>query len=250
MIDLKNKLFFLLFFLTIFLTFSNTVKASSCDKYGCANCIYKISNYTVKYAIESDGSNISVSFTSNKDTGSDISYNFTNNISSDTFKNGSNIVCPSNIYVVYGNSGENINARLYSSEKDNSIKVVLSSSSNNNNKTITGATSDSTSSSDDSSQTTYKYGCAMFSNDFISFLQLILNYIRIAAIALAVILSIMDYIKVIFSSDDKSNQKANKNFTTRLIVLAVLFLIPSILTLCLKLFNITTDGANGTCGVY
>ncbi len=91
--------------------------------------------------------------------------------------------------------------------------------------------------------------CGIISTDLLTFLQTIIDYIRIVGIVLAVILGILDYIKVIFGSDEKSMAKANKNFSTRLIVVALLFLIPAILTFVLGLFNILGTGAAGTCGL-
>jgi hypothetical protein len=91
--------------------------------------------------------------------------------------------------------------------------------------------------------------CGIISTDLKEFLQTIIDYIRIAGIALAVILGILDYIKVIFGSDEKSMAKANKNFSTRLIAVALLFLIPAILTFLLGLFNILGTGNAGTCGI-
>jgi len=91
--------------------------------------------------------------------------------------------------------------------------------------------------------------CGIISTDLKNFLQTIIDYIRIAGIAIAVILGILDYIKVIFGSDEKSMAKANKNFSTRLIAVALLFLIPAILTFILGLFNILGTGNAGTCGI-
>lgn len=91
--------------------------------------------------------------------------------------------------------------------------------------------------------------CNIISADLQKFLQTIIDYIRIAGITLAVVLGILDYIKVIFGSDDKSMAKANKNFATRLIAVALLFLIPAVLNFVLGLFNILGTGSAGTCGI-
>ena len=249
---MKNKILIFSFILFTLFIGVNNVSAASCDTYGCASCIYAISNYEVTYNVTSNGSDITVDFNTNKTGSTSTAYNFTNNLEKKNFKSGDEIVCPSNIYVVYGMSGTSITARLYSEKKDNSVKAVISTSSTDNNKTITGSTSSNDDTSDDSTEdsTVGKTGCSIFSDEFIDFMQVILNYIRIAGIVLTVVLSIMDYAKTIFSSDDKSNEKANKRFSTRLIVLALLFLIPAILTFVLNLFNIQGTGENGTCGIY
>lgn len=249
---MKNKILMFGFILFTLFMGINNVSAASCDKYGCASCKYAISNYEVTYDVTSNGSDITIDFSTNKTGSTSGNYNFTNNLEKKDFKNGDEIVCPSNIYVVYGMSGTQITARLYSQEKDNSVKAPLSTSSTDNDKTITGGTSSNTNNSNNSNgnSTLGKTGCSIFSNEFIDFMQLMLNYIRIAGIVLTVVLSIMDYTKTIFSSEDKSNEKANKRFSTRLIVVALLFLIPAVLTFVLNLFNIQTAGDNGTCGIY
>lgn len=95
-----------------------------------------------------------------------------------------------------------------------------------------------------------KEGCALLSSELTELLQTILDYIRIAGISLAVILQIADYIKAIFGSSDDGMAKANKRFSTRLIAIGILFLIPSILNFVLSLFNILDAAEAGTCGIF
>ena len=95
-----------------------------------------------------------------------------------------------------------------------------------------------------------KEGCELLSPELKELLQTILDYIRIAGIALAVILQIADYIKAIFGSSDDGMAKANKRFSTRLIAIGILFLIPSILNFVLSLFNILSAADAGTCGIF
>lgn len=246
---MRNKLFIFGFILFMLFIGIDKINAASCDKYGCASCIYKISNYDVKYDITSNGNVITVNFDTKKTDDIKGDYKFTNNLENTIFKSGDEIVCPSNIYVVYGMSGTKITAKLYSESKENSIKAVLSETSTDNNKTITGGVSKNTN-SNGSILNDNQERCSIFSSDFIEFMQLMLDYIRIAGLVLAVVLSIMDYTKAIFGSDDKSNEKANKRFATRLIVLALLFLIPAVINFVLNLFNIQGSGDNGTCGIY
>ena len=90
--------------------------------------------------------------------------------------------------------------------------------------------------------------CNIISTDLREFLQTIVDYVRIIGIVLAIILGILDYIKVIFGSDEKSMSKANKNMMTRIIAVALLFLIPAILNFALGLFDVYGSDT-GTCGV-
>ncbi len=246
---MKNKVYIYGFILFMLFIGINSVRAASCDKYGCASCIYKISNYDVKYDITSNGTDITVDFDTQKTGDIKGDYKFANNLESASFKSGDEIVCPTNIYVVYGMSGTKITTKLYSENKENSIKAVLSETSTDNNKTITGGVSKNTNTNGTSNNDNQER-CSIFSSDFIEFMQLMLDYIRIAGLVLTVVLSIMDYTKTIFGNDDKSNEKANKRFTTRLIVLALLFLIPSVINFVLNLFNIQGSGDNGTCGIH
>ena len=91
-------------------------------------------------------------------------------------------------------------------------------------------------------------GCGAI-KPLISFLQTVLNWIRMIGIVMAVIMQIVDYIKVIFGSGDDSMVKANKHLTIRMIAVALLFLIPAILSFILSLFNIQGVGEAGTCGI-
>ena len=87
---------------------------------------------------------------------------------------------------------------------------------------------------------TYNFqdGCSIIGGDFRKFLNTVLFYIKIIAIVLAVILSLLDYIKAASGSDDKPMTKANNNFITRLILIIVLFLLPVILTFLLNILHI------------
>ena len=90
-------------------------------------------------------------------------------------------------------------------------------------------------------------GCGVISNDMKRFLNTVLWYIRIAGIVLAIVLSLLDYVKAAAGSDDKSMAAANKKFMTRVILVAVLFLIPVILEFLLNALNISTTAGSISC---
>lgn len=75
-------------------------------------------------------------------------------------------------------------------------------------------------------------------------LQKIFNYIKILGPSLTIILSSIDYIKAIVSSDEKQMNKVNSNFVKRMIAAVLLFFIPTITSLMFGIFGITTD-----CGI-
>ena len=76
--------------------------------------------------------------------------------------------------------------------------------------------------------------------------QKILNYIQILGPILVVILSSIDFAKVIITSDDDSMAKATKKLTTRLILAASLFFLPVLVSVILSTFGLTSDP---TCGI-
>lgn len=77
-------------------------------------------------------------------------------------------------------------------------------------------------------------------------LQKVLNFIKILGPILVVLLSSIDFMKVILAGDDDSMGKARKKLLYRLVLAAALFFIPIIVTALLDIFGITS---NATCGL-
>lgn len=77
-------------------------------------------------------------------------------------------------------------------------------------------------------------------------LQTLLNYIKVIGPILVIVLSSVDFLKVIVKSDDDAMAGATKKLGYRLILAALLFFIPTIVTAILQLFGITSDP---TCGI-
>ena len=77
-------------------------------------------------------------------------------------------------------------------------------------------------------------------------LQTLLNYIKVIGPVLVIVLSSVDFLKVIVKSDDDAMAAATKKLGYRLILAALLFFIPTIVTAILQLFGITSDS---TCGI-
>lgn len=90
-------------------------------------------------------------------------------------------------------------------------------------------------------------GCGIISPEMKKFLNTVLWYIRIAGVVLTIILSLLDYIKAATGSDDKSMAAANKKFVTRVVLVAVLFLIPVLLDFLLSTLNISTTAGSISC---
>ena len=77
-------------------------------------------------------------------------------------------------------------------------------------------------------------------------LQQVLNFIKIIGPILVVVLSSVDFLKVIVKSDDESMGKARGKLIKRLILAALLFFIPTLVQAILDIFGITSDP---TCGL-
>ena len=76
-------------------------------------------------------------------------------------------------------------------------------------------------------------------------LQTLLNYIKVIGPILVIVLSSVDFLKVIIKSDDAMSAAAKK-LGYRLILAALLFFIPTIVEVLLGIFGITSDP---TCGI-
>ena len=77
-------------------------------------------------------------------------------------------------------------------------------------------------------------------------LQQIFNYIKVIGPLLVVVLSSIDFAKVIVKSDDEAMAKAQKKLGMRLILAAALFFIPTIVAALLDVFGFTSSA---TCGI-
>lgn len=77
-------------------------------------------------------------------------------------------------------------------------------------------------------------------------LKQLLKYGTIVGILLVVILSSVDFAKVIIKSDDEAMNGAIKKLAYRLILAALLFFLPTITNTILNIFNLQSDS---TCGI-
>lgn len=77
-------------------------------------------------------------------------------------------------------------------------------------------------------------------------LQTLLNYIKVIGPILCIVLSSVDFLKVIIKSDDDAMQTAGKKLGYRLILAALLFFIPTIVQVLLGIFGYSSDP---TCGI-
>ena len=76
-------------------------------------------------------------------------------------------------------------------------------------------------------------------------LQKLLNYIKIAGPILVVLLSALDFIKAIASSEEDAFKKAQSRLVVRLVAALALFLVPTFVELLLGLINGINDPSCG-----
>ena len=76
--------------------------------------------------------------------------------------------------------------------------------------------------------------------------QQVLDFIKVVGPVLVLVLSSIDFAKVILSGDDKDMASAQKKLITRLFLAGALFLLPFLTTFLLDIFGLTTSG---TCGI-
>ena len=77
-------------------------------------------------------------------------------------------------------------------------------------------------------------------------LDKILTYATVAGMILVVVLSSLDFLKVIGKSDDQAMAKAVKKLALRLVLAALLFFVPTITNAVLDIFGLTSSA---TCGI-
>jgi len=73
-----------------------------------------------------------------------------------------------------------------------------------------------------------------------------LNIIKVVGPILVILLSSIDFIRVIVKSDDEAMNGAIKKLAYRLILAALLFFLPTITNTILNIFNLQSDS---TCGI-
>ncbi|MBQ2639912.1 MAG: hypothetical protein IJF92_04025 [Bacilli bacterium] len=83
-------------------------------------------------------------------------------------------------------------------------------------------------------------------DSFAWLLQEILNIVKYVGPFLLLVLSSVDFAKVIIQSDEESMHKAQKKLLVRIVLVLVLFFIPDLVMVLLGIFGITDDP---TCGI-
>ncbi len=82
-------------------------------------------------------------------------------------------------------------------------------------------------------------------NSVAYFLQIIFNWIKLIGPFIVIVMSGIDFAKVVVMGDDDGMKKAQNKLIIRLILAASLFFLPDLIGALLELFNITSSGICG-----
>lgn len=93
-------------------------------------------------------------------------------------------------------------------------------------------------------------GCGLFSDKATEYIKIALTYIIIAGVVLTLVLGMWDFIKALIGSEDGGMKKSWKNFLKRVISLAVLIILPSLVAFLLVSLDLTgVNEGSIFCGV-
>lgn len=163
------------------------------------------------------------------------------------FYSNKKFTCPKYIYTksdTYGKEGTDFKTTVYDTGGENDTnRSTIDSNGNVVNKNYTNnATLDGLNQKYDS--------CSQLidtetEGSFGWLLQKLLNYIKIAGPILVVLLSALDFIKAIASSEEDAFKKAQSRLIVRLVAALALFLVPTFVELLLGLINGINDPSCG-----
>lgn len=85
---------------------------------------------------------------------------------------------------------------------------------------------------------TAQYDCGIFNKEITNMIQTGYFVIELLSIVILIVFSVLDYSKVILNGDMDQMKKSNGNLFKRIIIVVVIFLLPAILNVALKLFKI------------
>lgn len=96
----------------------------------------------------------------------------------------------------------------------------------------------------------FESGCGIITPKLESWLKQLLDIIKISALVLTLILGMVDFFRGVASGSADTMKKVWTSFSRRLIVVAILFLLPVILEFVLGLININgLNSSNPLCGI-
>lgn len=91
----------------------------------------------------------------------------------------------------------------------------------------------------------YNQGCEIFGDTLVDLIREVYGYFKWIIPILIVILSMLDFVKVVGTGKDDDFKKAQNNLIKRIIVGVVFFLIPTLISMIINLSGITEQFENG-----
>lgn len=91
----------------------------------------------------------------------------------------------------------------------------------------------------------YKYGCDIFGDTLVDIIRQIYGYFKWIIPVLIVILSMLDFVKVVGTGKDDDFKKAQNNLLKRVVMGVLFFLIPTLISLVINFSGITEQFENG-----
>lgn len=91
----------------------------------------------------------------------------------------------------------------------------------------------------------YKYGCEIFGDTMVELIHKVYGYFKWIIPVLIVVLSMLDFVKVVGTGKDDDFKKAQNNLIKRIILGVVFFLVPTIISLIISFSGITEQFTNG-----
>lgn len=155
-------------------------------------------------------------------------------------KTGNKIVCPK--YVIMANPigvGNNlIQIQAYAAKE----KVNYYSLSSTESVKSSSSTGKSDGSETESSKSSNSYLGEVSEEDSVAWLiKKVLDYVKIAGPVIVLVLTSIDYLRALIQSDDETMAKINKKLGTRLLLVFLLFLIPTLVNVVLSLIGYDTS---------
>lgn len=207
--------------------------------WGCAVCKYKSDRFETPlvFEIKSDGENVSARHTSalksDVFTYTAISNTTSLDISIFAKSNPQVPTCPKVLYGEISENHSNYEKYVYITNRENNNIVFELKNYDSNNKVLFSDTTRTLNISNFIST-----DCeGMLGTDMVEFLQKIFNWIRIIAPIIVIVLTSVDFAGALIKDDKDALSKVTGKLVKRLIVVIVLFFIPTIINFILDIYN-------------
>ena len=91
----------------------------------------------------------------------------------------------------------------------------------------------------------YKYGCEIFGDTLVDVIRQIYGYFKWIIPVLIVVLSMLDFVKVVGTGKDDDFKKAQSNLLKRVVLGIIFFIVPTLISLVINFSGVTEQFENG-----